>query len=135
MRDDDVASPVRLVSVVDDDLSVRESLPELLQQFGFAARVFDSAQAFLGSDALDRTDCLILDVAMQGMSGLELQTEVARHRRIPIIFISANVDQAVTARALARGAAAFLHKPFSESELMQALVTALEPGRPDARNG
>jgi FixJ family two-component response regulator len=127
MRDDDVAPTVRLVSVVDDDVSVRESLPELLRQLGFAARAFASAEAFLSSDALDRTDCLVLDVAMPGMSGPELQTELARHRTIPIIFISANVDQAVTKRVLANGAAAFLNKPFSDSELLGALGSALGP--------
>lgn len=125
MHDDDVAPTVRLVSVVDDDVSVRESLPELLRQLGFAARAFASAEAFLSSDALDRTDCLVLDVAMPGMSGPELQTELARYRTIPIIFISANVDQAVTARVLANGAAAFLNKPFSDSELLGALGAAL----------
>ena len=127
MHDDDDAPTVRLVSVVDDDVSVRESLPELLRQLGFAARAFASAEAFLSSDALDRTDCLVLDVAMPGMSGPELQTELARYRTIPIIFISANVDQAVTARVLANGAAAFLNKPFSDSELLGALGGALGP--------
>lgn len=127
MRDDDVAPPVRLVAVVDDDVSVRESLPELLRQLGFAARAFASAEAFLSSDALDRTDCLVLDVTMPGMSGPELQTELARYRTIPIIFISANVDQAVTKRVLANGAAAFLNKPFSDSELLGALGSALGP--------
>ena len=127
MRDDDVGPPVRLVSVVDDDVSVRESLPELLRQLGFAARAFASAEAFLSSDALDRTECLVLDVAMPGMSGPELQTELARYRTMPIIFISANVDQAVTARVLANGAAAVLHKPFSDSELLGALGAALGP--------
>jgi FixJ family two-component response regulator len=127
MHDDDVAPTVRLVAVVDDDVSVRESLPELLRQLGFAARAFASAEAFLSSDALDRTDCLVLDVAMPGMSGPELQTELARYRSIPIIFISANVDQAVTARVLANGAAAFLHKPFSDSQLLGALGAALGP--------
>jgi len=127
MRDDDVARPVRLVSVVDDDVSVRESLPELLRHLGFAARAFASAEAFLSSDALDRTDCLVLDMAMPGMSGPELQSELARHRTIPIIFISANVDLAVTARVFANGAAAFLHKPFSASKLLGALGAALGP--------
>ena len=127
MRDDDVAPPVRLVAVVDDDVSVRESLPELLRQLGFAASAFASAEAFLSSDALHRTDCLFLDVTMPGMSGPDLQTELARHRTIPIIFISANVDQALTARVLANGAAAFLHKPFNDSELLRALGAALGP--------
>src|SRR4051794_1531366 len=102
MRDDDAAPRVRLVAVVDDDLSIRESLPDLLRHFGFAAQAFASGQAFLSSDVLDRTDCLIVDVAMPNMSGPELQTEVARRRKIPIIFISANDEQAVTGRVLAQ---------------------------------
>jgi FixJ family two-component response regulator len=125
MADDDPAPPVRRVSVVDDDVSMRESLPDMLRQLGFAAQAFDSAHAFLSSDALDRTDCLILDVTMPGMSGPELQSQVACHRKIPVVFISANIDPAVTARALAQGAAAFLQKPFRESELLQALDAAL----------
>jgi FixJ family two-component response regulator len=125
MRDDGVATPLRLVSVVDDDVSVRESLPDLLRQLGFAARPFDSAQAFLSSDALDQTHCLVLDVAMPGMSGPELQLHLAGHRRIPIIFISGNADQILAARVLAQGASAFLRKPFSERELVRALDAAL----------
>ena len=103
--------------------------PAFCGEFGFAVRAFCSAQAFLSSDVLDRTDCLILDVAMPGMSGPELQIHVARQRKIPTIFISASVDQAVTARVSAQGAAAFLHKPFSERALLDALGAAL--GRDD----
>jgi FixJ family two-component response regulator len=124
-RGQDVARTIPLVSVVDDDRSVRESLPSLLKELGCAARAFASAQEFLGSEALDRTDCLILDVAMPGMSGPELQVQVLRRRKMPIIFISANADDVVTDRVLRRGAAAFLRKPFTERELLEALRAAL----------
>src|SRR3982751_6121382 len=116
MRDDGGAAPVRLVSVVDDDVSVRESLPELLGEFGFQARAFASAHEFLSSEALAETHCLVLDVAMPGMNGPELQLELKRHRCIPIIFISANAAQTLAARVLAQGASAFLRKPFNERE-------------------
>ena len=80
-----------LVSVVDDDESVRESLPDLLGEFGFAARAFSSAEEFLASDCVDQTRCLILDVAMPGMSGPELQRELKlRRQEIPIVFITAS---------------------------------------------
>lgn len=125
MRNDNVAPAVLLVSVVDDDQSVRESLPDLLQEFGFAVRAFASAEDFLASDDVERTDCLVLDVAMPGMTGPELQTELSRRRKIPIIFITATVDKAVRARVLADGAVAFLYKPFSEDALLEALNAAL----------
>ena len=87
-----------LVSVVDDDESVRESLPDLLREFGFAAQAFSSAEAFLASDYVDQTRCLVLDIAMPGMTGPELQRELARRRQaIPIVFITAQVDEAVRA--------------------------------------
>jgi FixJ family two-component response regulator len=115
-----------LVSVVDDDESVRESLPDLLRQFGFAAEAFSSAEAFLASDVLSETSCLLLDVAMPEMSGPELQQELIRRRReIPIVFITANGDQTVRARLLAQGAAECLFKPFSETALCAALNAAI----------
>jgi FixJ family two-component response regulator len=114
-----------LVSVVDDDESVRESLPDLLRQFGFAAQAFSSAEAFLGSEAVRDTGCLILDVAMPGMSGPDLQQELARRRHvIPIVFITAQGDEGVRPRLLARGAVECLLKPFSESALLDALAAA-----------
>src|SRR6476660_8646305 len=95
-----------LVAVVDDDESVRESLPDLLRQFGFAARAFSSAGAFLASDVVSETSCLLLDVAMPGMSGPELQQELKRRRQeIPIVFITAHSDESVRSALLARGAA------------------------------
>jgi FixJ family two-component response regulator len=115
-----------LVSVVDDDESVRESLPDLLRQFGFAAVAFASAEAFLDSQLIGTTRCLVLDVAMPGMSGLDLQQELTRrHCEIPIVFITATGDQTICPRVLALGAAACLSKPFSETALLYALNDAL----------
>jgi FixJ family two-component response regulator len=119
--------PMRsLVSVVDDDESVRESLPDLLRQFGFAAEAFSSAEQFLASDAVSETSCLLLDIAMPGMSGPDLQQELTRRRRkIPIVFITAYEDTSVLPRLLARGAAQCLVKPFSEAALLDAVRAAL----------
>jgi FixJ family two-component response regulator len=113
--------------VVDDDESVRESLPDLLREFGFAARAFSSAKDFLASGCVDETRCLILDVAMPGMSGPELQQELkSRGQRIPIIFITGQRDEAIRARLLKQGAAGFLFKPFSDSDLLAAIKTAMQ---------
>jgi FixJ family two-component response regulator len=118
----------KLVSVVDDDESVRESLPDLLREFGFAAEAFPSAEDFLGSDALRRTRCLILDVAMSGMSGPDLQQELTRRRKhIPIVFITAQGDEHIRNSLLAKGASDVLFKPFSDSALLGALTAALRP--------
>ena len=115
-----------LIAVVDDDESVRESLPDLLRELGFAARAFSSAEEFLASGDIGRTKCLILDVAMPGMSGPDLQRELARRRRaIPIVFITAHQDETVRPRLLAEGAVECLFKPFSETALLAALDTAL----------
>ena len=115
-----------LVSVVDDDESVRESLPDLLREFGFAAEAFSSAEAFLASDFVSETSCLILDVAMPGMSGPDLQQElIRRQQEIPIVFITANGDKTVRPRLLAQGAVECLFKPFSEAALLDALNAAL----------
>jgi FixJ family two-component response regulator len=114
------------VSVVDDDESVRESLPDLLKEFGFAVQAFSSAEEFLASDSLGRTNCLILDIAMPGMSGPELQRELTRRmHRIPIVFITAHADAAVRPRSLEGCAVQCLLKPFSESALIEALNAAL----------
>jgi FixJ family two-component response regulator len=115
-----------LLSMVDDDEMLRESLPELLREFGFAARAFSSAQEFLSSDHVDQTRCLILDVAMPGMSGLDLQTELKRRgQAIPIIFITAQKDEDIRKQAFRQGAVAFLEKPFSDSALLDAVNAAL----------
>src|SRR5580700_8966663 len=115
-----------LVSVVDDDESVRESLPDLLKEFGFAAKAFSSAEEFLASDCLGQTKCLLLDIAMPGMSGPDLQRELKlRRQKIPIIFITAQGSETVRRRLLAQGAVECLFKPFTESVLLEALKTAL----------
>jgi FixJ family two-component response regulator len=118
-----------LISVVDDDESVRESLPDLLGEFGFAAQTFSSAEEFLASDFLDQTDCLILDIAMPGMTGPELQRELAiRRRNVPIIFITAQREEALRPRLLKLGAVECLLKPFNETDLLQALDTVFKAG-------
>jgi FixJ family two-component response regulator len=124
-----------LVSVVDDDESVRESLPDLLRQFGFAAEAFPSAEAFLASDVVSQTSCLLLDVAMPGMSGPDLQQELTRrHQEMPIVFITAHGDSTIRPRLLARGAVECLLKPFNEAALLDAIRAALRwPDRRPAR--
>jgi len=123
-----VTVPPPLVAVVDDDESVRESLPDLLRELGYAAKAFASAQQFLAFDGITDTGCLILDVAMPGMSGPELQDELRLQRyAIPIIFITALTDKSLPSDLLQRGAVACLIKPFSEQELRAALSAAL-PG-------
>ena len=115
-----------LISVVDDDESVRESLPDLLKEFGFNAQAFSSAEDFLKSDWVGQTNCLILDVAMPGMTGPDLQRELAlRRQTIPIVFITAHRDDHVRPRLLAQGAVECLFKPFTETDLLEALNTAL----------
>ena len=115
-----------LVSVVDDDESVRESLPDLLRELGFATEAFSSADAFLASDFVSETSCLLLDVAMPGMSGPELQQELIRRQKdIPIVFITANGDKTIRPCLLAKGAAECLFKPFSDAALLDALDAAL----------
>lgn len=115
-----------LISVVDDDESVRESLPDLLWELGFAARAFSSAEEFLASDFLGQTKCLVLDVTMPGMSGPDLQQELMRRRQeIPIVFITAHRDEGVHPRLVERGAVECLLKPFSDTALLEALNAAL----------
>ena len=116
----------QLVSVVDDDESVRESLPDLLREFGFRVETFASAEEFLASESLAQTRCLLLDIAMPGMSGPSLQEELARQRRsIPIVFITANADENLRPQLLESGAVECLFKPFTESALLAAVTLAL----------
>ena len=115
-----------LVSVVDDDESVRDSLPDLLTVLGFAAQAFRSGEELLASECRGQTKCLVLDVAMSGMSGLDVQRElIIRKQNIPIAFITGHKDETVRKRAIEEGAAAYLLKPFSETSLLQALRAAL----------
>ncbi|HEY0792464.1 MAG TPA: response regulator [Chthoniobacterales bacterium] len=117
---------VSLISVVDDDESLRESLEGLLKSLGYAVEVFSSAEHFLASEALAKTSCLILDVRMPGLSGPELQRRLmGQAHRIPIIFITAHGDEDVIARVMADGAVDCLLKPFSEESLLHAIGVAL----------
>jgi FixJ family two-component response regulator len=114
-----------VIAVVDDDESVRESLPDLVRQFGYSAVAFSSAEEFLSSGILERTSCLILDVAMAGMSGFDLCDELARRgTEIPTVFITARTDSDLRPRALAAGAVECLFKPFSDKALLGALNAA-----------
>jgi FixJ family two-component response regulator len=114
-----------LVAIVDDDESVRESLPDLLRELGFAVQAFSSAEEFLASDYVGQARCLILDIAMPGMSGPDLQRELAlRGHEIPIIFITAQGNEAVRPRMLREGAVECLFKPFSDTALLGALNAA-----------
>lgn len=116
-----------LVSVVDDDLSVRESLPDLLRTFGFASRAFSSAEEFLRSGMVDETDCLILDVAMPSMSGPALRKELLnRGKAIPIVFITGHGGESLRPRLVEAGVIDCLLKPFSEAALLRAVTAALD---------
>jgi len=113
--------------VVDDDESVRESLPDLLKEFGFEAQAFSSAEEFLASESVAETRCLVLDVAMPAMTGPDLQQElIRRDQSIPIVFITAHRDATLRPRLIAQGAVDCLFKPFEPADLLQALNTALQ---------
>jgi FixJ family two-component response regulator len=118
-----------MVSLIDDDLSVRESLPDLLKEFGFAVGAFASAEEFLASGEVSRSSCLILDIGMPGMSGPDLQRELKRRRQeVPIVFITAQRDEAVRSRMIEQGAVDCLFKPFSDIALLEALKRAIRQG-------
>jgi FixJ family two-component response regulator len=120
-------NPEPLLSVVDDDESIRESLPDLLNMFGFASQTFASAEEFLAKDGFSRSKCLILDVTMPGMCGPELQKELSRREiKIPIIFITAHRNEAERSRLIEQGAIACLIKPFSDAALLEALDSAFD---------
>lgn len=121
--------PSVLVSIVDDDESIRESLPDLLREFGFATRTFASAEAFLASTDIAATRCMVLDIAMPGMSGPGLLLELNRLRLgIPVVFITAQSDESVRLRMLQMGAVDCLFKPFSDTALLGAINDALRAG-------
>jgi FixJ family two-component response regulator len=116
-----------LVSIVDDDESVRESLPDLLKQFGWESQTFSSAEEFLAKDGVSRSKCLILDVAMPGMSGAELQRELNRRKiHIPIIFVTGSQNERLRSRLIDEGAVACLIKPFSDAAMLEALHSAFQ---------
>jgi FixJ family two-component response regulator len=119
-----------LVSVIDDDESVRASLPGLLVELGFEAHTFSSAVDFLASESLSKTRCLVLDLSMPGMSGEQLQAELqTMQKAIPIVFITAHDDEAVRSRVMRKGASGCLFKPFGDDELLDAINCALS-GKP-----
>jgi FixJ family two-component response regulator len=121
-----VTDSIPLVAIVDDDESVRESLPDLVREFGFATRAYASAEAFLACEYMGRISCVLLDIALPGMTGPELLRELRRRgRNIPIVFITANGDEATRPRLLKEGAVECLFKPFSEATLLSALQSAL----------
>ena len=121
-----------LISVVDDDESIRGTTTRLIESFDFRTAAFESAETFLGSDQLHDTVCLIVDVQMPGMNGLQLQSHLAAEgRSIPIIFITAYDDKESRRRAMQAGAVAFLGKPFSDGQLLQTIHSALHHQKRD----
>ena len=119
-------SETALISIVDDDESMREAIQSLLRSVGFRAKTFASGEQFLQSDQIENTACLILDVRMPGMSGLDLQRRLmATQCRIPIVFVTAHGEEEALSRALQEGAVDFLLKPFSEEALLNAIQVAL----------
>ena len=118
---------IPLISIIDDDDALRSSLQNLIRSVGLRAQGFSSAEAFLSSNQVHETRCLVLDVRMPGMSGPELQRQMAvANSHIPIIFITAHANDAQRTQALEAGAVAFLHKPFYEEELLNAIEAALK---------
>jgi len=119
-----------LIGVVDDDASVRKSTKLLLESFGFEVAVFDTADAFLASERWSEITCLVADVQMPGMTGLQLQSCLAKDdKNIPIVFITAFEDAASRQQAMSGGAVEFLSKPFTDDRLLRAIGLALQPCR------
>ena len=117
----------KLVAIVDDDDSVRIALEGLLKSAGLPARAFESAEAFINSGQQGQTSCLIADIRMPGMSGLDLQAKLnSEHCRIPIVFITAHGDAKMRMQALRAGAVEFLAKPFNDEALLESVRAALE---------
>ena len=122
-----MTTPRALIAIVDDDEFLRESLQDLLRELGYAVAAFASGEEFLASDTIASTSCVILDIAMPGMSGPELQRELrTRQPEIPVIFITAHGDQNVRSQLLQQGAVECLFKPFTEAALLGALRAALQ---------
>ena len=120
-------SRIPFISIIDDDDGLRNSLENLIRSIGLRAQGFSSAEAFLSSNQAHETHCLILDVRMPGMSGLELQRQIAvANSHLPIIFITAHHNDHWRTQALETGAVAFLYKPFYEEELLNAIDAALK---------
>jgi FixJ family two-component response regulator len=127
---DEPGAPGNLISIIDDDESARRSTTRLIESFGFRAAAFESAENFLSSGQMDDTSCLIVDIRMPGMNGLQLQSQLAAAGcRTPIIFITAYDDQESRRRAMQAGAAAFLGKPFADKQLLQWIRSALRHGK------
>ena len=134
MNDNNQMKPKPLIAVVDDDSSLRESTQLLLRSAGYRAEVFASARDFLDSPRIDETACLILDVRMPGMDGLELQRFLNEaQRQIPIIFITAHATDNAEQRARKAGAVDFLRKPVNDENLLSAIQTALKGWKDDER--
>jgi FixJ family two-component response regulator len=122
----------KIVSIVDDDESVREATKGLVRSLGYSAVAFSSAEEFLNSDSLNDTSCLITDVQMPGISGVELQhTLIEQGHNLPIIFVTAYPEDRIRTRVLAAGAIDFLSKPFSDDELIGSIGAALGDSAPD----
>jgi FixJ family two-component response regulator len=120
-----------LVSVIDDDQSVRESLPDLLRELGYSADVYASADEFLAAESMRQTQCLILDIFMHGMSGPELMKELAiRKFKVAVIFVTAHFDESLRSRLIEEGAVDCLFKPFSDQALSSALCAAVRAAPP-----
>jgi FixJ family two-component response regulator len=117
-----------LIMIVDDDEAIRDALTSLLRSVGWRTEGFTSAEAFLQSGQMHTTACLLLDMQLPGISGLELQRQLrSSQARMPIIFITAHGNEAMRAQALQAGAVAFFAKPFSDTALLEAIHTALAP--------
>jgi len=122
------SATVSLIGVVDDDEAVRDALSSLLRSAGYKCSVFPSAETFLASGSLDQTDCMVLDVRMPGMSGPELQSRIREnHCAVPVIFVTGHADEELRSRAIRDGAIAFLNKPFSDDDLLDAIHSVLDP--------
>lgn len=123
-----------LITIVDDDESIREALRRLFRSFGFDVATFSSAEEFLDSGDLQASACLILDLRMPGISGLELQSRlVSDNRQVPIVFLTGHDDEQARAQAFEAGAIDFLSKPFTEESLMQSVRLAVDRHRMEAR--